>query len=313
MEKNRLEKGSLWFLGSSALLMSSQGIAGIISNNIDQNLDTENNHLNGYRTSLSHAFDIDGDSTQDITVYENRGDYDQVYNGYSNTTPRYCYIGQSCNPSSSYYTRDAYERTAYTESYDWERINLYSSNYSLWSFALMPISDGSRIDSSIVNWVSGATLINDYYRKGYSYNYRYGDAYRGTCGSGKGAYSCNKVNWESWQTHLNNGHSYDTGSWKDELNSSIQDFYVGLRRNNNDGSQNFGWLSLSLNEDGYGSINSSAFNTNKNQYLNAGQTTLNVDQKIQEDSKTIPEPVSIGLFGIGIAGLVARRKLVREQ
>jgi len=87
----------------------------------------------------------------------------------------------------------------------------------------------------------------------------------------------------------------------DEIQDGEFTGFLGFQLNNTGGTSNYGWLSLTMNNRGEGSINSFAFNDVAGQSIKTGQTKL-------ADTVKVPEPGTLALMVMGAGALLARRR-----
>ncbi len=260
-------------LSASTVLLgalSGQSIAGIIIQDLDISLGGEA-QLNGASFGEISYIDVNSDGQNEFQFYNyelNQDDY---------LLPEY----------STYYS----ERTAYTQ--DRERNYLQVSGLNNLQFTADPLGLGEQIDD-LSAFVTSDMLVDyyDYSRTSYQSRSRSRSCgWRGSCSYGSMG---------SWTTTDADEYSWLNGSWSDEIQAEGDNYtgYLGFKLTDIDGMSNFGWLSMTIDDRGEGTINSLAFNDISNQSIKAGQRS----------SVSVSEPSALALMVMGVGAVALRRR-----
>lgn len=231
--------------------------------------------------------DINGDSVMDFDFYHNDY-YNQTYNyGYSYST---------------------YRRSANTRTTEQQYTSLSALNN--FSFLADPLLAGDSFGLDD-NFVSFSDLAR--------YDLDAQSSY--TSQSGYPRRSCNRWGrncrsytvWGSVITHAGFTNESQSGSFMDDILANNNEYtgYIGFKHSNNEGNDYLGWLNVTLNNRGEGSINSFGYSQdNSLTYLNAGQVPIQIPKT--NNQSNVSSPAVLGLMALGLGGLaLARRRKLK--
>lgn len=257
--------------GAVALISLSGGAqAGIVYQDLNIDLGVSAS-LNGGAVQEYNYIDFNNDGITDFQIRNYAVWSDRYISGYS-----------------SYYS----QRTGY--NYQQERSLVDAWGLNGLTFSASPLSFGDEVSNG-TSFTGYSALVDDYfYHHGeYQYNYRSYSCGRWSCGYGS---------WQGWRTIPESTTEWFSGSWADV--TEMQEFtgFLGFQFNNN-GSMNYGWLSLTLNNEGEGSINSFAYNDVAGQSIEAGQQPAQ-----SSESVSVSAPGTLALMALGMGAICARRK-----
>ncbi|MFC7002302.1 hypothetical protein ACFQMB_13065 [Pseudobowmanella zhangzhouensis] len=201
------------------------------------------------------------------------------------------------------YSDNSYERTSFTQSNDSSGLTVYSQGDNLISRSIF--AEGEVIGTEAL-FTSGLGIASesDFFRSSYSYRFR--SSYN--CGY-KGWYQTCYGDWNPWETSPEYRSSSIGGAINPTGASGIFEGYLGFSLLEDDGLH-YGWLDLSVNERGVGSINGFAYNSVANEQIAAGQRVAAQSEinQSQGDANAIPTPATLSLMVLGVVSIVARRR-----
>jgi len=249
--------------------------ASLISGDVNQQISGQGNYY----------VDLDGDSVNDFTFYH----HDYSYYNYSPAV-----YGST------------YRRSAFTTSNENQYTNLTASNG--FSFLASPLMLGETF-SADDNFISAGMLAQSYENERTTYGYQYGSTRR----------SCNRwgrncsyyTSWGRWNTVQGYSTEGQTGSWIDDAiaNGGSVSGYVGFKKTDEQGTDYLGWLELSLNTLGEGSIGSYGLVSGSNiSSLTAGELPAPVAAPQAQVTTDVSAPGVLGLMSLGIGGLALARR-----
>lgn len=259
---------------SSAVLSTASfsSVAGIIHQ--DLNIDLGVSSVMNSSASEDNYVDINGDGNNDFR-----------FRNYEQLTDR----------TVDFYSSYSYERSPYYENRD--RNLLQTWGLGGLEFTNSPLSENATIDENSI-FTTYQTLVdyNDYYRGSYQSRSRYRSC---------GRWSCSYGSWREWTTTPEYDNLSHTGSWVSSLSQNSFTGYMGFRMADGNGAFNYGWLSLSIDDRGEGSLNSFAFNESADESITAGQTRL-----ANSKPTSVSEPATLALMvlGAGAIGAIRRKK-----
>lgn len=247
--------------------------ASLITGDVNQQISGQGNYY----------VDLDGDSVNDFNFYH----YDYSYYNY---TP-------SVNNST-------YRSSAYTTSSENQYTNLTASNG--FSFLASPLMLGETF-SADDSFISSGMLAQSYENERTTYGYQYGSR-RSSCN--RWGRNCSYyTSWGSWNTVQGYSNEGQAGTWIDEAiaNGGSVSGYVGFKKTDEQGNDYLGWLELSLNTLGEGTIGSFGLVSRNNvSSLNAGEVPVPV--AAPQATTDVSAPGVLGLMSLGIGGLALARR-----
>ena len=249
--------------------------ASLITGDVNQQITGQGNYY----------VDLDGDSVNDFNFYH----HDYSYYNYTPAT-----------------SNSTYRRSAYTTSNENQYTNLTASGG--FSFLASPLMLGETI-SADDNFITFGMLAQSYENERTAYNYQYGSRRRYCNSWGK-----NCRYYTSWgNVYTAQGYSYETqtGSWIDDAlaNGGSVSGYVGFKKTDEQGNDYLGWLELSLNTQGEGTIGSYGLASGSNiSTLNAGEAPAPLAAPQAQVTTDVSAPGVLGLMSLGIGGLALARR-----
>jgi len=222
-----------------------------------------------FNLNANTTIDVNNDGVNDFSFYQYEYSYDRVQAAYSSNT---------------------YNRTAYRDTYD--RAYLSLSGLNGFSFSSNLVLERELISDDLA-FVTSAMLVDnsDRYRGAYSYQQR-----NYSCGRR----SCSYGSWRDWVSVDVYDHEFLNGSFAGHLSGGDYTGYIGFKSD----KEQFGWLNVTLNDRGQGSINSMTMQTVNNTPLESGA-------RQQQNAVSVSEPTTLGLMLLGLGVTVRRKKKVQ--
>ncbi|GEM_PF-1710538 len=262
--------------GSVALFaFSPLASASLVTGDVNQQISGQGNYY----------VDIDGDSVNDFNFY---------HHDYSS----YDFSPAVDDPT--------FRRSEYTTSSENQYTNLTASGG--FSFLASPLMLGETINADD-NFITFGMLAQSYENERTTYEYQYGSR-RSSCNR----WGRNCSYYTSWGPEYTvQGYSYEgqTGSWIDDAiaNGGSVSGYVGFKKTDEQGNDYLGWLELSLNTLGEGTIGSYGLVSGSNiNSLNAGEAPAPVAVPQDQGTTEVAAPGVLGLMSLGIGGLALARR-----